>query len=76
MGENSPNLVTLIGPYFRFRLSLLQKSGFFAGAKKGLAAITACLARTRVTRDRCYVFLNIFAKKIGEKIGIFGQKQS
>jgi hypothetical protein len=26
--------------------------------------------------DRCYDFLNIFAKKIGEKIGVFDSKQS
>jgi hypothetical protein len=30
----------------------------------------------RVTRDRCYDFLNIFAKIFGENIGIFDLKQS
>jgi hypothetical protein len=30
----------------------------------------------RATWDRCYDFLNIFAKKIGEKIGAFHSKQS
>jgi hypothetical protein len=25
------------------------------------------------TRDRCYDFKNILAKKFGEKIGVFGQ---
>jgi hypothetical protein len=28
------------------------------------------------TRDRCYDFLNIFAEKFGEKIGVFDSKQS
>jgi hypothetical protein len=28
------------------------------------------------TWDRCYDFLNIFAKKFGEKIGVFDSKQS
>jgi hypothetical protein len=27
-------------------------------------------------RDRCYVFLNIFAEKFGEKISVFDWKQS
>jgi hypothetical protein len=31
---------------------------------------------SRVTRDRCYDFLNIFAKKFSEKIGVFDSKQS
>jgi hypothetical protein len=26
--------------------------------------------------DRCYDFLNIFAKKFSKKIGVFGSKQS
>jgi hypothetical protein len=26
--------------------------------------------------DRCYDYLNIFAEKIGEKIGVFDSKQS
>jgi hypothetical protein len=26
--------------------------------------------------DRCYDFLNIFAKKFGEKIGVFDSKRS
>jgi hypothetical protein len=30
----------------------------------------------RVTRDRCYDFLNIFAEKFTEKIGAFCSKQS
>jgi hypothetical protein len=30
----------------------------------------------RVTRDRCYDFLNIFAEKFIEKIGVFDSKQS
>jgi hypothetical protein len=30
----------------------------------------------RVTRDRCYDFRNIFAKKISEKNGVFDSKQS
>jgi hypothetical protein len=30
----------------------------------------------RVTRDRCYDFKNIFAKKFGEKIGVFDSRQS
>jgi hypothetical protein len=29
-----------------------------------------------VTRDRCYDYLNIFAEKFGEKIGVFDSKQS
>jgi hypothetical protein len=29
-----------------------------------------------LSRDRCYDFLNIFAEKIGEKIGVFDSKQS
>jgi hypothetical protein len=29
-----------------------------------------------VTRDRCYDFLNIFAEKFCEKIGVFDSKQS
>jgi hypothetical protein len=32
--------------------------------------------RNRVTRDRCYDFLNIFAEKFCEKIGVFDSKQS
>jgi hypothetical protein len=28
------------------------------------------------TRDRCYDFLNIFAEKFCEKIGVFDSKQS
>jgi hypothetical protein len=28
------------------------------------------------TRDRCYDFLNIFAEKFSEKIGVFDIKQS
>jgi hypothetical protein len=31
---------------------------------------------TRVTRDRCYDFKNIFAEKFSEKIGDFVSKQS
>jgi hypothetical protein len=27
-------------------------------------------------RDRCYDFLNIFAEKFSEKIGVFDSKQS
>jgi hypothetical protein len=34
------------------------------------------LVISRVTRDRCYDYLNIFAKKFGEKIGVFDSKQS
>jgi hypothetical protein len=33
------------------------------------------MAVTR-TRDRCYDFLNIFAEKFSEKIGVFDSKQS
>jgi hypothetical protein len=29
-----------------------------------------------LTRDRCYDFLNIFAEKFSEKIGVFNSKQS
>jgi hypothetical protein len=29
-----------------------------------------------VARERCYDFLNIFAEKFGEKIGVFDLKQS
>jgi hypothetical protein len=29
-----------------------------------------------VTRDRCYDFLNIFAEKIGEKIGVLTQNKA
>jgi methionine salvage enolase-phosphatase E1 len=29
-----------------------------------------------MTWDRCYDFLNIFAEKFGEKIGVFDSKQS
>jgi hypothetical protein len=28
------------------------------------------------SRDRCYDFLNIFAEKFSEKIGVFDSKQS
>jgi hypothetical protein len=35
-----------------------------------------CFFVNRVTRDRCYDFKNIFAKKISEKIGVFDSKQS
>jgi hypothetical protein len=28
------------------------------------------------TRDRCYDFLNTFAEKFSEKIGVFDSKQS
>jgi C1A family cysteine protease len=28
------------------------------------------------SRDRCYDFFNVFAEKIGEKIGVFDSKQS
>jgi hypothetical protein len=31
---------------------------------------------TRVTRDRCYDFLNILSEKFGEKIGVFNTNQS
>jgi hypothetical protein len=31
---------------------------------------------TWVTRDQCFDFLNIFAKKFSEKIGVFVSKQS
>jgi hypothetical protein len=30
----------------------------------------------KFTRDRCCDFLNIFAEKFSEKIGVFGSKQS
>jgi hypothetical protein len=30
----------------------------------------------RMTRDRCYDFLNIFAEKFSEKKGVFYSKQS
>jgi hypothetical protein len=30
----------------------------------------------RATRERCYDFLNIFAEKFNEKIGVFYSKQS
>jgi hypothetical protein len=40
-----------------------------ARAKNGLRT-------NRVTRDRCYDFLNIFAEKYREKIGVFDSKQS
>jgi hypothetical protein len=32
-------------------------------------------SRNRVTRDRCYDLKNIFAKKIGRKIGAFDSEQ-
>jgi hypothetical protein len=31
---------------------------------------------SRVARDRCYDFLNIFDEKFSEKIGVFDSKQS
>jgi hypothetical protein len=33
-------------------------------------------AKIRRIWDRCYDFLNIFAKKLNEKIGVFDSKQS
>jgi hypothetical protein len=35
------------------------------------AAFLTFLVRCRVTRDRCYDFLKIFAKKFSKKIGVF-----
>jgi hypothetical protein len=32
--------------------------------------------RSIAARDRCYDFRNIFAKKIGGKIGVFDSRQS
>jgi hypothetical protein len=46
--------------------------------RKTLRAYQALPAsnRGRVTRDRCYDFLNIFAEKFSKKIGVFDSKQS
>jgi hypothetical protein len=34
------------------------------------------LTKRRMSMDRCYDFLNIFAEKFSEKIGVFDSKQS
>jgi hypothetical protein len=35
-----------------------------------------CLKTEALSRDRCYDYLNIFAKNFGEKIDVFDSKQS
>jgi hypothetical protein len=53
-------------------LVTLVCSQFFRLLQKMDARVTQrMLAWTRVTRDRCYDFLNILAEKFSEKIGVF-----
>jgi hypothetical protein len=46
---------------------------------KGLAAVSVSPSNRfsggLKNRDRCYEFLNIFAEKFSEKIGVFDSKQ-
>jgi hypothetical protein len=46
--------------------------------EQGLHPVSGLLTwgKKSVTRDRCYDFLNIFAKKIGEIFCVFVSKQS
>jgi hypothetical protein len=47
-----------------------------AATAEGLEIRVGKSGRSRVTRDRCYDFLNIFAEKFSKKISIFDSKQS
>jgi hypothetical protein len=44
--------------------------------RDGIFIFGVLLRMGRVTRDRCYDFLNIFAEKFSKKIGVFDSKQS
>jgi hypothetical protein len=48
-----------------------ENMGYFCSSKK-----IAQLAKIRPIWSRCYEFLNIFAEKFCEKIGVFDSKQS
>jgi hypothetical protein len=43
---------------------------------KSLSCRLEILFEKKLPRDRCYDFLNIFAEKFSEKIGVFDSKQS
>jgi hypothetical protein len=56
----------------------------FSGLRSDLGLGIFCLLNqkfgrpnvTQISKDRCYDFINIFAEKFGEKIGVFDSKQS
>jgi hypothetical protein len=56
-------------------------AGFCAGWYILIMPFTVCIDGLKVrflstSWDRCYDFLNIFAEKFSEKIGVFDSKQS
>jgi hypothetical protein len=74
------NLEAICCIFPRFGILCQEKSGNPARSQKNTITFDNAYSApplmdtSRVTRDRCYDFLNIFAKTFSKKIGVFDSK--